>query len=402
METYISGVGMTRFGKYSDRSLSDLSEEAIGEALTDAGLGKEDLDLAVVGNSVAGVITGQTCIRGQVVLKDNGIGSIPIINVENACASASTALHEAVLHVASGTADVALALGMEKLHLEDDREKTFRAFAGAMGGNLDELVQEDDSDGTQDQDGGSSDDSQDRSVFMDLYASAARSYMDENGCTAEHFAEVAAKDHVNASKNPKAQYQEPLTADEVLESRTIVPPLTLYMCSPIGDGAAAAIVTSEPMERSVEVAASTLVSGRIDDTEPEAPGRATRKAYEMADVEPADVDVAEVHDATSPAEVMAYETLGFCDEGEGYLLVEEEETHLGGSIPVNTSGGLVSKGHPVGATGLAQIHEIVHQLRGEAAGRQVSGADIGLTHNGGGFQGHDTAAFSVNILRDRS
>lgn len=395
MTAHVSGVGMTRFGKYADRTLSDLSGEAIDEALSDAGLARDDLDLAVVGNSVAGVITGQTSIRGQVVLRDNEVGEIPVVNVENACASASTALHEAKLHVAAGDAEVALALGVEKLYLEDDREKTFRAFGGAMGGNVEEMRQ--DGDGDEDAD----DESSDRTVFMDLYASRARSYMDEYGCTEEHFAEVAAKNHVNAATNPKAQYREPLTAEEVLESRTIVPPLTLYMCSPIGDGAAAAVVTREPTDRSVEIAASTLVSGRISEGRPGAADRATARAYEEAEVGPADVDVAEVHDATSPAEIIAYETLGFCGVGEGYELVEAEETHLGGSVPVNTSGGLVSKGHPVGATGLAQVHEVVEQLRGEAGGRQVSDAELGLTHNGGGYQGMDAAAFSVHVLRDR-
>ncbi len=385
MATHINGVGMTKFGRFPDRGLSDLGGEAVDEALADAGVSKEDLDLAVVGNSAAGVITGQTGVRGQATLVDHEIGGIPIINTENACATGSTALHQAHLHVSAGAADVALALGVEKLYLENDRERTNKAYRGAMGGSVD-VGDDDDEEGS----GGP--------VTLDSYAGGANSYLEETECTEWHLAEVAAKNHQNASMNPKAQYQEPFTVEDVLESRMIVPPLTLYMCSPVGDGAAAAIVSREETDNSVEIRASTLKSGSAREGEPGATDRAIQAAYDEGDTAPGDVDVAEVHDGASMGEISAYESLGFCEKGEGWKLVEDGETRLDGRIPVNTSGGLVSRGHPIGASGLAQVYELVLQLRGDAGDRQVDDVELALAQNHGGSNGIDAGASSVHIL----
>jgi acetyl-CoA acetyltransferase len=249
-----------------------------------------------------------------------------------------------------------------------------------------------------------------RSLFMDVYAAAARSHMARYGTTARHFAAIAAKNSVNGSLNPRAQYQEPHTVDEVLASPVIAAPLTRLMCSPIGDGAAAAIVVSEDylahlrrrdvvMPRPIRIAASVLGTGRdraADDPDPVT--EVARRAYEQAGIGPEDVSLAEVHDATAPAELMIYEELGFCPVGHGGRLVDAGDAALGGRRPVNTSGGLIAKGHPVGATGLAQIVEVVDQLRGRAGCRQVANARVGLTENAGGAVRGDPAAVAVHIL----
>jgi acetyl-CoA acetyltransferase len=244
-----------------------------------------------------------------------------------------------------------------------------------------------------------------RSFFMDIYASMTRDYMKESGATADTFADVVVKNHAHGALNPKAQYRDPVTREQVLGSRMISPPLTLLMCSPIGDGSAAAILMSEKMAaklgvtKPIRIRASVLISGRDrvgDDAG--AVERAAQKAYEMSGIGPKDVNVIEVHDAAAPAELMATEDLGFCKKGEGPELLASGATALGGKHVVNPSGGLVCKGHPIGATGIAQIVEIVEQLRGIAGKRQVEGAKVGLTENGGGFLGKDAAAMSVHVF----
>jgi acetyl-CoA acetyltransferase len=240
------------------------------------------------------------------------------------------------------------------------------------------------------------------SPFMDIYAAKARAYMRDSGATAADFAQISVKSHWFAARNPKAQYRAEVTVEEVLASREISPPLTLLMCSPIGDGAAAVLFVSDSYARAhglsdpVRVRAISLVSGMDDG--PGAPERAAQAAYAASGVDPADIDVAEVHDAAAPAELIAYEELGLCARGDGPKLLQTGETALGGRVPVNTSGGLLSKGHPVGATGCAQIVQVVEQLRGRAGERQVDGARLGLTHNGGGSIGTDAGAFAVTIL----
>ncbi len=399
-EVAIVGAGMTRFAKHLDRSLKDLTREAVESALNSCGVEKQKLDAAAVGNAMAGLITGQECIRGQVVLRDMGIGGIPVINTENACASAATAFHLAWLYVASGMYDTVLAVGMEKL-FHADKSRSFEALGSAIDV---ELMQQTIAQMDETTHGEGAGASKSRSMFMDFYAEFARDHMRTYGTTKEHYAKIAAKNHTNGSLNPHAQYQTPRTADAILASPMIADPLTRMMCSPIGDGAAAVVLSSADSARHytskpVYVKASVVSSGQ--DHQPGEPGiteRAARKAYEVAGIGPQDLDVAEVHDASAPAELIIYEELGLCQQGEGGRLIDEGVTSLGGRIPVNPSGGLLAKGHPVGATGVAQLAEIFWQLRGEADKRQVAGAKIGLTENGGGMLRGEAAAVAVHIL----
>lgn len=396
-EVAVIGAGMTRFGKYIDRSMKDLAREAVENALHTAGVERHELHAAAVGNAVAGLVTGQECIRGQVVLRDMGIGGIPVINTENACASSSTAFHLAWLYVASGMYDTVLALGMEKL-FHTEKRRIFEAIGSAIDlEQAESFVRE----MSEEQSVGAG---ESRSVFMDYYANLARRHMAEYGTAKEHYAQIAAKNHTNGSLNPHAQYQTPRTVEEVLAAPLIAVPLTRMMCSPIGDGAAAVIVTTADKARQltskpVFVRASTL--GSSEEHGAHAPGIVTKvadKAYAMAGIGPDELDVVEVHDATAPAELLVYEELGLCEFGQGGQLVADGVTSLGGRLPVNPSGGLLAKGHPVGATGVAQIAEIFWQLRGQADKRQVPGARVGLTENGGGVLGGENAAASIHIF----
>jgi acetyl-CoA acetyltransferase len=394
---------MTRFGKYPDRGLKDLSREAVEAALSSAGAEKADLEIAVVGNAAAGLISGQECIRAQVLLRDLGIDKIPMVNTENACASSSTALQVAWLYVASGMYDVALALGVEKMYTED-KGKTMAAFsAGVDVEQLKQIMQQLKPPSEQ-KSGSESGAGKSRSLFMDIYAAGARAHMAKYGTTKEHYAQVAVKNHHNGSLNPHAQYRERYSLEEILASPPVAEPLTRLMCAPIGDGAAAAVLVSDKKARQyttnpVWIRGTALVSGSDHPSEDgRTGGRAARTAFDMAGMAPEDVDVAEVHDASAPAELMIYEELGFCGEGEGGKLIDEGATEIGGGLPVNTSGGLISKGHPVGATGVAQAYEIWLQLRGEAGDRQVQDARVGLTHNGGGMVRGEAAATTVHLL----
>jgi acetyl-CoA acetyltransferase len=402
----VAGVGMTHFGKHLDTGLKALGAEAVKRALADAGIGQDAVEAAYIGNAAAGLVTGQESIRGQVILRSIGLGRIPVINVENACASASTALNQACAMVTAGLYDVVLALGVEKLY-HADKKKSFGAFSGAVDVEAMQAIME----GLRKsaEDGGaksaSSGAGEKRSMFMDIYAAMARGHMQRYGTTAKQFAGVSAKNSFHGSMNPRAQFREALTVEEVLAAPMIAEPLTRPMCSPIGDGAAAAIVVSEKkarelgIERPVRVVTSVLHSGWDHDIDD--PGTVevcSREAYEEAGVGPEDLDVIECHDASAPAEVVAYESIGLCSKGEGGRLIDEGATRLGGRIPVNTSGGLLRKGHPVGATGIAQIVELTEQLQGRSGERQVEGAKVALAHNGGGTIGADAAAMCVTIL----
>jgi acetyl-CoA acetyltransferase len=406
LNAVIAGVGMTRFMKYPDKGLKELGAEATRAALADAGLELGDLDGAFVGNCAAGLVTGQESIRGQVVLHSMGVGKIPIVNVENACASGSTAFVQASVMVSAGLHDVVLALGVEKLS-HPDKSKSFAAFAGAM--DVDELKQmmEDLAKAAAETaakgEGGGAGES--RSMFMDVYASAARAHMEKHGTTREQFAMVSAKNSFHGSLNPNAQFRELLSVEDVLADREIVYPLTRSMCSPIGDGAAAAVILSERkarelgVEQPVRIATTIMHSGyNHAEDEPDTVQLSAAEAFEEAGLGPDDLDLVELHDASAPAEIIAYEQIGLCEPGEGGRLVESGATKLGGRLPVNTSGGLLRKGHPVGATGLAQVVELSDQLRGRAGKRQVEGARRGLAQNGGGKKGNDAAAMVVTIL----
>src|SRR6266516_3968934 len=396
----VVGAGMTRFGKYLDRGLRDLAEEAVRNAVQDAGLDIQEIQAAYVSNSVAGLITGQEAIRGQVVLRHTGLMGVPIVNVENACASASTAFHLAWMAVASGIYECVLAVGVEKLS-DPDKAKSLRAFNSAV--DVSELAE------IEKRLGRSSEGTSDRSLFMDLYLSMLNSGASESqgaveGIKREQMALVSVKNHYHGSLNPYAQYREEVTLEQVLQSKSVVGPLTVLMCSPLGDGAAAALLVSEGFARNKglkgpRVDASVLVSGRGDDRSMEpSTRRAATKAYEMAGIGPEDVGLAEVHDGVAPAEISIYEDLRFCARGDGPKLIEDRVTWLGGKLPVNTSGGLLSRGHPIGATGLGQIVEIVWQLQGKGGKRQVENCKVGLTQNGGGHIGFDAAAMAVHIF----
>ena len=393
----VAGVGMTRFAK-TPRSLRDLAGEAVSAALGDAGTGVPSIEAAYVANAVAGLVTGQEMIRGQVMLRPLGIERIPIFNVENACASAASALHLGWQAVATGLHDVVLCVGAEKLSHEDKSvgmEAIGTAIDVEMRAELAEEVRADGGDT-----GGS------RSFFMDLYADMARRYMRASGATKEHLALVAVKNQHNGARNPRAQYGGELSVEDVLGSRLVVEPLTLLMCSPISDGAAAAVLMSEAAARRAgrggpRIRASVVRSGNVHDKDDPTAGsaaRAARAAYDMAALGPGDLDVAEVHDASAPAELIVYEQIGLAEPGGGPDLISSGATALGGRLPVNTSGGLLSKGHPIGATGIAQICEATWQLRGEAGERQVDGARVALTPNGGGWLEGDSAAMGVHIL----
>jgi acetyl-CoA acetyltransferase len=406
MNAFVAGVGMTRFSRMMDRGLKSIGGEAIEAALADAGVQKKDVQAAWMSNAAAGVLTGQECIRGQVVLRGIGMGALPVINVENACASASSAFNQACAMVTAGLYDVVLACGVEKMYLAD-KAKVFGAFMGAVDVEqlqtiLDSLQKSAAASGAT---AGAKGAGQNRSMFMDIYAAAARGHMARYGTKIEHFAMISAKNSYHGSLNPRAQFREAMTVDEVLAAPMIAEPLTRPMCSPIGDGAAAVVIVSERkkrelgLTRAVRVSSSVLRSG----WDHEAGGEGlsdvcSREAYDQAGLGPRDLSLVELHDASAPAELMGYESIGLCGKGEGGRLIADGETKLGGRIPVSTSGGLLRKGHPIGATGIAQIVEITEQIQGRSGARQVSGAKVGLCHNGGGSIGSDAAAQCVTIL----
>ncbi len=418
-EVYVAGAAMTRFGKFPDTTIRALAEEAARGALGDAGVTAADIGMVFFSNAVAGLLTNQEMIRGQVALRHTGLLGVPMVNVENACASASSAFYLACMAVGSGAADLALAVGAEKL-THEDRARSFAAIGTAVdqqqvaelrqwassGSAGSPLPGQADSLPARERSGAAGQAGQSagkRSFFMDIYAANSRAYMERSGATRQDFAQVAVKSHRHAALNPRAQYRTEVTAEDVLASREIAPPLTLLMCSPIGDGAAALVVCSPEAARRlgarVRVRACALVSGR--DHGPGEPGsveRAAHAAYEQAGAGPGDLDVVELHDAAAPAELMTYEELGLCGEGEGPALLASGATWLGGRLPVNPSGGLLSKGHPIGATGCAQLVELADQLRGRCGQRQVPGARLALAQNGGGFLGSDAAAMVVTVL----
>jgi len=405
MDAYVVGVGMTRFGKHLDRGLKSLAGEAVSVALQDAGLEASHIQAAWMANAAAGVMTGQEMIRGQVALRPLGIGGIPVINVENACASAATAFNQAAAMVSAGLYDVVLAGATEKLY-DADKAKSFAAFGGgidveAFRERRAKAEAEAKAAGKNGSEGGRG------TIFMDFYAAGARAHMARYGTTREQLARVSAKSSRAGRLNPRAQFTEALTVEEVLAAPMIADPLTRPMCSPIGDGAAAVVIMSGRKmremgiaSRGVRVLACALRSGIDHDRDAEeGAGRlAAAAAYAAASLGPESLSVVELHDASAYAEISAYETLGLCRRGEGGPLVASGATELGGRCPVNTSGGLLRKGHPVGATGLAQIVELTEQLQGRSGARQVPGARIGLAHNNGGSLGGDVAAACVTIL----
>ena len=408
-EIYIAGVSMTNFGKHLNRSLKDLTGEALTRVLEDAGCEKGGLDAAFFGNCVQGHMEGQDMIRGEVALRQFGVEGIPVINVENACATASTAFHLAVNYVKAGAADVALAIGVEKMYSED-KAKMFSAFNGAWDVHDVENISAqwtNMGEGVEVPEGSTS--PRPYSVFMDVYAGFSRMHMREFGTTQRQLAAIASKNHGHSTMNPLAQYTKAFTVDDVLNAAPISFPLTVPMCSPISDGAAAAIVCNEAglrklnaaKARAMRVLATVIRTGstrEATDLSRHCSRLGAEQAYQQAGLGPEDIDIAEVHDASATGEVIESEALGFCAIGEGGVIAERGDTTLGGRIPINVSGGLESKGHPIGATGLGQIYELVTQLRGEAGKRQVDGARHAMAQNGGGIHGVEEAVSCLTIV----
>jgi acetyl-CoA acetyltransferase len=382
MNVIVAGVGMHPFGRFHGLGLKDLARVAVVRALVDAAIGVQEVEAVYASNSLGGALTGQHQVRGQTALRDIGIEGVPIINVENACAGGATAFYEAVAAVRSGSADVVLAVGFEKMCV-NDRTLTLAALQSA--GDLDVV-------------GGMG------LQFSAVYAMRLRQRLDEGSLKPRHLVDVTVKSRANGARNPYAQYRDEITAAEVLASHPIAEPLTRLMCSSFSDGAAAAVLIRESRLREsaatrVLVRASVLNSGT---TRPDgAPTTATvcaRAAYERASIGPEDLDVVECHDAMAPGELLYYEQLGLCADGEAGRLLDDGATALSGRIPVNPSGGLSSRGHPIGATGLAQIAELAWQLRGQAGRRQISAPRLAMAQNSGGWLEGEPAACAIHIL----
>lgn len=408
-DIYIAGVGMTKFGRHIERSYKDLAREAVEQALTDAGAELDQVKQAYFASCVIGFMQGQHMIPGQVALRSMGFQSIPIFNIEGACASSSTALHLAAMAIKSGSCDIAIAVGAEKM-INEDKAKMFAAFDSAW----DVSTVEDNRDtllamgaGFECPEGSQSD--KPYSMFMDVYAAFSRQHMSTFGTTQRQIAAVCAKNHTHSVHNPLAQYQRPYTIEGVLAAPPITYPLTLPMCAPISDGASATVLCNAEglkrlkgeASRAVKLLSSVVRSSSdrsFEDYKNHLTALAATEAYEKAGVSPQDVDVAEVHDATAMGEIIQVENLQLVGYGEAGRAAEAGELTIGGRIPVNPSGGLESKGHPIGATGLGQVYELVTQLRGEAGKRQVEGARIAIQENGGGIYGVEEATAVINIL----
>jgi acetyl-CoA C-acetyltransferase len=377
----VIGVGMIKWGELWEKSLRDIFVEAALKAVNDAGVDR--IDSMYVGCMSSGLFTGQEHLGG--LMADYlGVTPIPATRVESACASGGVAFRQGFIEVASGMSDIVLVGGVEKM---TDVSGGGATFALATAADQEYEVYN-------------------GVTFPGLYAMMARAHMDRYGTTRDQLAQVAVKNHDNGSKNPFAQYPMKITVDQVKKSVMIADPLTILDCSPITDGAAAVVICPIELARKrgnkpvVKVAGSGQATDTIalhqrkDSTHLAATEVAARKAYKMAGIGPKDLDLVEVHDCFTIAEICAIEALGLVEKGKGGPATEKGETALGGRIPVNTSGGLKSKGHPVGATGVAQIVEVTEQLRGESGERQVKGAKRGLAQNMGGT----CASAAVHIL----
>jgi len=406
---YIAGIAMTVFGRHLERSLEDLAREALEGALADAGCSRADVGAAFYAGVTNGPLQGQHSIPGQVVFSKIGIEGIPIYNIENACASGSSAFNLALQSLKAGTADVALALGAEKMNIAD-KLKALALFESGWDvscaeDNFRMLIRM--GEGVEVPPGSESD--KPYSKFMAIYAALCRHHMKTHGTTQRQIAAVSAKNHCHSVHNPWSQFRKPYTTEEILAAPPITYPLTLPMCAPLSDGAAAAILCTEEglarigadRSRCIRVAASVIRSftrRSIDQPQLNIGRLAANQAYEQAGLGPQDMDLAEVHDASAMGEIIQAENLGLVGLGAGGPAAERGEFSIGGRIPINTSGGLESKGHPLGATGIGQLFELVTQLRGEAGARQVQGARHAIQENGGGMQGVEEAAVAIHIL----
>jgi acetyl-CoA acyltransferase len=367
-EVAVIGAGMTEFGRFPQKTIFDLARQAVLDALTDSGVKVKDIESLYAGSNF------HTFVLGQYILREVGMTMIPVVNVINACATGSTAVREAYWAVASGRCDVAMAVGAESM-----------GKMGLLGvGQSNPQTSAEGIIGT--------------SLMPGIFAELGVRHMAEYWSKPEHFAKVAVKNHKYSVHNPRSQYRKAYSLEEVLNARMICWPNTLYMCCPTGDGAAAVVLCSMEKARQyttklVKIAASVMTTPSytpqgIDFVEIAGMTRkAADQAYETAGISPRDLDVVELHDCFATAELLHYENLHFCEWGEGSRWIDEGRTEIDGDIPVNLSGGLLSKGHPIGATGVAQICELTWQLRGEAPTRerQVPGAKVALGHVQGGF-----------------
>jgi acetyl-CoA acetyltransferase len=387
MTTFLAGVGMTPFGKFRHSTLAGLGAQAGREALTDAGVDPHAIEMIACGSARSGMLHARESGVGQLIGWDLGIEGVAVYNEKAFCASGAVAFNIAHMALASGTHDVALVVGVEKMSSREGAGRPLTSDGMPLEGEQ-------------------------GFTPPAYYAMAARRHMETYGTTREQIASVAVKNRAAAQHNPKAQYRDPITVDDVLGSKEVVWPLHLLDCCPTGDGAAAAVLVNEAgaeklgLEPIVRVAASVIGSGFYqkqdrDMTSFSLDKSTSARAYELAEIRPSDIDVAEVHDSFSVAEIIHYEDLGFCERGSGGKLVEAGETALGGRIPVNTGGGLLNRGHPLGATGVAQIVELCDQLRGRAGERQVADARTALAHISGGFHEGDFATSGITILAVR-
>ncbi|MES2149315.1 MAG: thiolase family protein [Pseudomonadota bacterium] len=408
-QLYIAGIAMTVFGRHINRSIDDLAREALEGALKDAGCERVDIGAAYYAGMTNGPLQGQISIPGQVVFAKIGLQGIPVFNVENACASGSTAFHLALQSLRAGATDVALALGAEKMNISD-KAKAFALFEAGWDvsraeENYSTLVKM--GEGIMPPPGSESDKPYSR--FMSIYAALCRNHMHTYGTTQRQIAAVSAKNHTHSVHNEHSQFRQPFTIDEILAAPPITYPITLPMCAPLSDGAAAAIVCTEAglkrigadKRRCIKVSASVIRSFThrpLDRPDLNIGRLAANQAYEIAGLGPEDMSVAEVHDASAMGEIIQAENLGLARLGEGGPCAERGDFTIGGRIPINTSGGLESKGHPLGATGIGQLYELATQLRGEAGARQVVGARHAIQENGGGLQGVEEAALAIHIL----
>lgn len=379
-DVYIIGVGMTKFGKFPGMTTAEMGRRAFVDAVKDCGVNPKEIEAAFIGHVR---LAGQGAMVGQRIMREVGVTGIPVLNVENICASGSSCIWSAFGVISSGQFDLAAVIGVEQLSA---------LGKGVIPPRLEDL------EGLQ------------GLILPSYFAMVARRHMHEYGTTIEQLAKVSIKNHKNGCLNPRSQFQKEVTFEEICNSPIVADPLTVLHCCPTGDGAAAAILCSEKVAKRyssnpIKIAASVLKSGSYDGgwrdlSTNDQTRRATKEAYEISGIGPEDLDLVELHDCFTIAEIFHYENLGLCKKGEGGHLIDEGKTELTGKIPVNPSGGLLAKGHPLGATGVAQIAEIVWQLRGEAGKRQVPDARVGLAHCVGGvIDGLDLGACTIHILK---
>jgi len=377
-DVVVLGVGQSIFGKLPEKSIADLGRQAVLAAIRDAGISPRDIQIAYTSRIFDAMVTGQT------ILKEVGIVAIEMVNVENACSGGATAIRGLWKDIANDMYDIGIAIGVESMTTSPIAGKLIPPAEDDLEGKL-------------------------GMTMPTLFALLARRQMEDCGATLEDFAQVSVKNHHHGCLNPQAQYKKEFTVEEVLGSRMISDPITLLQCCPNTDGAAAVILCSMNVARRfttnpVKIIASTLLSGDFtyqqeDITVSSLGTRAAKMAYEMAGIGPEDVDLVELHDAFAPEEILRYEDLGLCKQGDGVKLLRSGATKIGGKIPVNPSGGLLSLGHPLSASGVRIIAEVTMHLRGQAGERQTPNAKVGLAHMlGGQVAGLEAGACGIHIL----